>query len=366
MAVMTLPSPLRFLGALVVVLSLVLAGCDQAPSQAAESAPALTVTTMRAQTRTLPRQIVASGSVVAWEEIVVSAEAQGLAVVEMLVDEGDEVAAGQVLLRLNDTVLKAQAAQQEANLAAARAAQAEADANLRRTRDLQARGNASQQSLDERLAAQRTAAAQVAVAEAGKAEVAARLAQTVISAPVAGIVATRSVNLGQVVSPGDELFRLIRDGRLELDAEVPEREFATLEAGLAASVRAEGVAEVAAARIRSLSPTVDPRTRMGLAHVALPDGSGFRPGMFATATIDQGEISVIMVPQTAVIWRDGLEGVFVIDAQGIARFRAVEAGLRRDGAVEIRKGVAVGDPVAVQGAGFLEDGDHVGVVEAGQ
>ncbi|WP_158596234.1 efflux RND transporter periplasmic adaptor subunit [Oleomonas cavernae] len=341
-----------------------LAGCDQAPSAAAEKGPTLTVTTVLAQSRALARQVVASGSVVPWEEIVVSAEAQGLAVVEMLVDEGDSVTAGQVLLRLNDSVIKAQRDQQVANLSAAKAALAEAEANLRRTRDLQARGNASQQALDERLAAQRTAAAQVAVAEAARAEIEARLAQAVIAAPVAGTVAVRSINLGQVVSPGVELFRLIRDGRLELDAEVPETEFATLAPGLAASVRAEGLAVPVPARIRSLAPRVDARTRLGVAHIALPAGSGLRPGMFATATIDRGEVAVVMVPQTSVIWRDGAEGVFIVGTDGVAHFRAVETGLRRDGAVEIRQGLAAGEPVAVQGAGFLEDGDHVGVVEA--
>ncbi len=364
MAVPYRPTSPCLMGALAAVLALALAGCDQAPSAAAEKPPTLTVTTQLAETRSLARQVVASGSVVPWEEIVVSAEAQGLAVVEMLVDEGDTVTQGQVLLRLNDVVLKAQLAQQVANLAAAKAGAAEADANLRRTRDLQARGNASQQNLDERLAAQRTANAQVAVAEAAKAEIEARLAQAVIAAPVAGIVSVRSVNLGQVVSPGVELFRLIRDGRLELDAEVPETEFPSLQPGLAATVRAEGVPGPVPARIRSLAPQVDPRTRLGLAHVALPDGSGFRAGMFATATIEVGAVSAVMVPQASVIWRDGLEGVFVLDQAGIAHFRPVKTGLRRDGQVQVRDGLAAGEAVAVQGAGFLEDGDHVGVVEA--
>lgn len=326
--------------------------------------PAVTVTVVQAATHAMVRQVVASGTIRPWEEITVAAEAQGLAVVEVGAEEGDNVAAGALLLRLNDTVLTAQRAQQAANLEAARAGLAEASANLARARDLQPRGAVSQQSLDERLANQRTAAANVAVAEAALAEIDARLSQTVIRAPVAGIVSLRSVNLGQVVNAGSELFRLIRDGRLELQAEVPETAFGRLRPGLAATVEVDGRSDPLPATLRRLSPTVDSRTRLGIAYLALGPDPALHPGMFATARIDLGTFDLLMVPQASIVWRGGLEGVFIVGGDGIARFTPIETGLRRDGLVEIRAGVRAGERIALLGAGFLSDGDTVGVAEA--
>ncbi|PWR24473.1 efflux RND transporter periplasmic adaptor subunit [Zavarzinia aquatilis] len=336
------------------------------PTAGAEGArpPAVTVTVARAANHDIARQVVVSGTIRAWEEITVAAEAQGLAVVEVGAEEGDSVAAGALLLRLNDTVLTAQRAQQAANLEAARAVLAEASANLARARDLQPRGAVSRQSLDERLAAQRTAAANVAVAEAALAEIDARLSQTVIRAPVAGVVSLRSVNLGQVVNAGTELFRLIRDGRLELQAEVPETAFGRLRPGLAAAVEVDGRADALPATLRRLSPTLDPRTRLGIAYLALGPDVALHPGMFATARIDLGVAQLLMVPQASIVWRGGIEGVFLIGDDGIARFTPISTGLRRDGLVEIRGGIAEGDRIALLGAGFLSDGDTVGVAEA--
>lgn len=348
---------------LALALGLGLAACDRPEAAQAPKGPTLTVTVLPVTATPITRQIIASGTVLPWEEILVATEAQGLAITEVLVEEGDEVTAGQVLLRLNDAVLKAQLAQQEASLVSARAVLAEARANLARAQDLQPRGTVSRQSLDERIAAERTATAQVQVAEAALTETRARLDQTVVRAPTAGIIAKKTANLGQVVGTGSELFRLIRDSRLELKAEVPEAIFAGLSPGLTAVVSAEGIGQPVPATVRGLSPTVDSRTRLGIAHVALPAGSGFRPGMFGTATIDIGTANVLMVPTSAIVWRDGVEGVFTIDGAGIAHFAPVVTGVRPKGEVEIRDGLKPGDRIAVQGAGFLEEGDKVATQE---
>lgn len=358
--------------ALILVLFFGLAACDGADEgPAATRGPDLTVSVVPAELRSMSRRVVASGTVRAWEEIVIAAEAQGLAIAEVGVDEGDTVEAGAVLATLDAAVIEAQEAQGVANLAAAQAVLKEAQANLARARDLQPRGTVSRQNLDARIAAERTAAAQVAVAEAGLAEIRARLDQTVIRAPFAGVIARRDANVGQVVVVGGELFRLIRDGRLELEAEVPESDFARLSAGLSAEVQAEGLDAPVRAQLRTLSPTVDPRTRLGIAHLELPAASGFKPGMFATGDIDLGANDLLMLPVAAIVWRDGVQGVFIIDTgndtaagQGVARFTPVRTGLRRDGLVEVREGLAPGAAVALRGAGFLEDGDAVGVVEA--
>jgi RND family efflux transporter MFP subunit len=235
----------------------------------------------------------------AWQELPVGSETSGVAVVELLAEEGDAVKHGQLLARLNDRVLVAQLAQQDANVSEARATLTEARANLQRAETLHRQNATSAQSLDARQAAASTAAARLAVAEASKAETAARLAQTRILAPADGYVSSRTVEIGQIVSSGQELFKVVREGRLELDAEVPETGLASVREGQAALVSADGAGEVAAT-VRAVAPSIDARTRLGIVHLALPPDSGFRPGMFARAEIALGDAPALVVPQGAV------------------------------------------------------------------
>lgn len=337
-----------------------LSGCGSEPAET-RAEPALTVTTAEVSTRPFARVVSASGTVQAWQELPVGSETNGLAVVEILADESDPVTAGQLMARLNDQVLVAQLAQQEAGLSEARATLEEARTNLQRAETLFRENATSAQSLDARRAAASTAAARLAVAEASKAETEARLAQTRILAPADGYVSSRTVEVGQIVSGGQLLFKIVRDARLELDAEVPETELAFLREGQTALVSADG-AGLVAATVRAVAPSVDARTRLGVVHLSLPPDSGFRPGMFARAEIERGDAPALVVPQAAVVWRDGRAGSFVVDAEGLARFRDVETGARFGADVEIRAGLAPGELVALEGAGFLEDGDRVRVV----
>ena len=149
-----------------------LAACGDAEPDAQVTRSAMTVTTAPVQARPVTREITVMGTVVAWEEMPVGAEVSGLAITDVLVDEGDAVKRGQLLLKLNDTTLRAQLAQQEATIASARASLTEAQANLRRAEDLLPKGHISGQTADARRAAAETAAAQLALAEASRAETA--------------------------------------------------------------------------------------------------------------------------------------------------------------------------------------------------
>ncbi len=335
-----------------------LAACGDETLQEDAGRGAMTITTAAVRTAPVSRTITVMGTVVAWEEMPVGAEVGGLAITEVLVDEGDEVRRGQVLARLNDSVLRAQLAQQEANITSAAATLAEAQANLKRAEELLPKGHISGQTADARRAAAATAAAQLTLAQASRAETLAKLAQTRIVAPDDGYVSARSAVIGQIVSSGAELFRVVRDGRLELDAEIPETTLAALRPGLPVQVTAEGVPP-AAATIRAVAPSVDVRSRLGLAHIALPPRAGFRPGMFAQASIALENSAALLVPSSAIVYRDGVAGVFVASKDRTVRFQPVETGERAGDHVEIDKGLAAGDEIALKGAGFLEDGDRV-------
>jgi RND family efflux transporter MFP subunit len=321
-----------------------------------------TVGVATVSTQALPRTINASGTVAAWEEVPVGAETGGLTAVAVNAEEGQMVRQGQVLVQLNDSVLRAQLRQQQAAVVSAKATLAQADAALRRSQDLQQKGYLSQASLETSTAQQATAAAQVAAMQAAEGETTARLAQASIRAPVSGLISKRTVTKGQIVSQGSELFRIVRDGRLELNAEIPETDLALVRAGMAAQVTSEQVGAVSG-HVRLVNSEVDPSSRLGVARVALSSMGGFRPGMFARTTINVGAQPSATVPTAALLYRENNAGVFVIDAQNRAHFRRVNI-VARTADSTATTGLTEGERVVVQGAGFLGEGDAVRVGSA--
>lgn len=320
---------------------------------------ALTVTAATVGMRPLETAILATGTVVAWEELPVAAEVSGLAITEVLVDEGDRVKRGQLLVRLNDIQLQAQIEQQKASISEAQANFEVAQAEWRRGEDLVARKVISEQNAEVRAAAAKTAAARLVVVRAGLVRLNAQLAQTGILAPADGYISKRSAVLGQVVQTGAELLRIVRDGRLEVDAKVPESDLFAIAPEQPARVT-DPAGRAIGAQVRAIAPIVDPRTRLGIVHVVLPAESELKPGMFARVEIMPERGAALAVPQSALVWRSGQNGVFTI-RDGTVSFRPVKTGLRRDGWVQITDGLAQGDQVAVAGAGFLKDGDRVRV-----
>ena len=355
-------------GVAVVALGLSLAACSGGgdEKEAAAAAARKAGQTVTAATSTLidqPRTVTASGSVSAWEEVPVGAETGGLTAIGVYVEEGTYVRQGQLLVKLNDDVLQAQLRQQQAGVASAEANAAREDSALARAEELRGRGFLSQASLDTAIANQRSARAQLSSAQAALSETRTRLNQTSIRAPVAGIISSRSVTRGQIVQPGSELFRMVRDGRLELDAEIPEAELRLVRAGMSATI-ASDQADGATGRVRIVTPEVNAQTRLGIARISLAPGSGLRPGMFARAAIDVGAQPAVVVPSDAVVFREGKSGVYTIGARNAVHFNPVTTGARSGTQIQIVDGLAANQRVVVQGAGFLGEGDVVTVVQA--
>ena len=334
-------------------------GEEKADGAEGGGASSQTVTVAVAEIQDLPRTVTASGTVSAWEEVPVGAETGGLTATAVMVDEGVYVRQGQPLVQLNDALLRAQLAQQEAAVSSAEANAEREEAELSRARELRERGFLAQASLDLAVSEQRAADAQLASARAALSETRTRLGQTTIRAPVAGLIISRSVTRGQIVQPGTELFRMVRDGRLELDARVPETELGLVRAGQGATVTSDGVGS-AQGRVRIVTPEVNPDTRLGVARVALSGNSGLRPGMFARAAIDVGAQPAVTVPTPAVLYRENRPGVFVLGAENRVSFQPVEVLARTDERTSV-SGVDEGARVVVEGAGFLGAGDRVTV-----
>lgn len=364
-------SPTRLLRAstlaLVLGLGLTVAACGGHGEEKAEKSDqpgtsGQTVTVASAAVTSLPRIIAASGSVSAWEEVPVGAETGGLVATAVYVDEGSYVRQGQPLVQLNDALLRAQLRQQQAGVQTAEANLARDDAALARSQELKERGFLSQASLDTALANQRAAAANLASARAALSETQTRLAQATLRAPVAGLIISRSVTRGQIVQAGTEMFRMVRDGRLELDAQVPETELALVRAGQTATVSSDKVGQTTG-RVRIVTPEVNAESRLGVARIALSGSGGFRPGMFARAEIDVGAQPTITVPTASILYRENRSGVFVLMTNNHVRFQQVSVLSRAADRTSV-SGLNAGTQVIVDGAGFLGDGDRVNVVPA--
>lgn len=328
-------------------------------ARGAERAPSLTVVVAPVSQNVLHPQIIATGNVVAWREMPISTEASGLAITELTVDEGDRVESNQLLARLNSSILIAQVAQQEATVAELEATLASAQSDVRRARGV-ASGVISAQATEQRETLVATTTAKLAAARAALDETKARLKQTEIHAPSAGIIASRSVTLGQVMQTGTEMFRIIQDSRIEVNALIPETDVADVRAGQ--SVRIIGpTGEDQQGSVRLVAPVVDTKTRLGIARVSLPTGTSLKPGMFARVEIAADAAASLTVPLKAIVWHEARAGVFTVTDSGVARLTGISLGRKTSEQVEVTSGLSAGDHVVIDGAGLLKDGDSVRV-----
>ena len=380
---------LRLAAALTAALAL-------SPAQAAESKAAVTpvaatVTVSPARNSEIVEAVTVTGTLVPRQEILVGPEIEGLRILELFADEGDRVVANQTLVRLSRETLDALMAQSDAALSRADAAIAQVKSqiaqtqanvtftgqDLARAQSLIGRGVSTQASLDQKLSLSRAAQAQLqagkdalVAAEADKKnlqaqrrELMVRVNRTEVKTPVGGIVARRTAKIGAVASAaGEPLFRIIANGEIELDAEVPEQKLLELTEGMKASVTlADGL--TIPGKLRLLSPEVDRTSRLGRVRISIEPNAKARVGSFARASIELRRAMAITVPSSAIIFDAGRPGVQTVE-NGAVRTRAVELGLITGGRAEIRKGLKAGETIVVRAGPFLREGDAVTPVQA--
>jgi RND family efflux transporter MFP subunit len=353
-------------GVLAALLAVSVTGSVRAADEKkpAASKPALTVTVTQLQAASLPTLLAANGSIAAWQEAIVGTEANGLRLADVKVNVGDVVKRGQVLATFASDTIHADLAQTRAAVAEAEANAAEAAANAQRARDLQPTGALSAQQTNQYLTAERTAQARLEAQRAAAKVQQLRLQQAQVLAPDNGVISARSATVGAVLPAGQELFRLIRGGRLEWRAEVPSSEIGPLKPGMAVRVLpASG--EPLTGKLRIVAPTVDAQTRNGLVYVDLPVGaSAAKAGMFARGEFEIGSQQGMTLPQSAVLLREGFSYVLRVGADNKVTLVKVKVGQRVGERIQILGGVQPADRVVATGGGFLGDGDTVRVVDA--
>jgi RND family efflux transporter MFP subunit len=353
-------------GIAIAVLLYWMMGSSAAEQEEPALRPALTVTAVTPSQVSMPVKLAANGNIAAWQEAIVGAEAGGLRLTQVHVNVGDRVRKGQVLATLSGDTLRAEVAQSRASLAEAEAAAAEAVNNAQRARSLQGTGALSASQINQYLTAEKTAQARVEAARALMQAQQVRLTQAQVLAPDNGIISARTATVGAVVGNGTELFRLIRQGRLEWRAEVTSAELGRITAGTTAQVTAASGARLSG-RVRMIGPTVDPQTRSALVYVdltPLPGNAGqARAGMFARGEFDLGATPAMTVPQAAVVVRDGFSYVYRLNPDSRVSQVKVQTGRLLGDQLEIVSGLPPDARIVAAGAGFLNDGDLVRLVE---
>ncbi|WP_114968190.1 efflux RND transporter periplasmic adaptor subunit [Rhodoferax ferrireducens] len=324
------------------------------------SVSALTVNVVTAETQSWPQQLQASGALTAWQEIIVSPETGGLRIAQLLVDVGDSVRRGQLMAELADDTVRAELRKQEALAAQAGASLAQASTNRQRAQAVDVAGALAPQKMDEYLTNEATALASVASAKADVESARLKLAHTRIVAADDGVVSSKSAILGNVVNTGAELFRLVRQGRVEWRAELDSRQLAGVRAGQIVRLALPGGSNVAG-KVRLVSPTLSTTTGRGIAYVSVASGEGAQPGLFASGTIELEAKPALTLPQSAVVLRDGRTYVYVVDSVNQVASRLVTTARRHGDRIEILSGLDGTARVVASGGAFLSEGAPVTV-----
>jgi RND family efflux transporter MFP subunit len=336
-------------------------GANKAPPVAGDtSKPALTVTTVTPETVQWSERVTASGPVLAWQEAIIGAEIGGVRLVELQANIGDRVKKGDLLARLSDEMLLADVHQQQASFDESAARYKEAEENAQRAAKIKDSGVLSAQESRQFSNAAEIAKAQMGSADARLESAKLKLRYTQIVAPDDGLISARNATVGTVAQVGAEMFRLIRQDKLEWRAELNDAQLQQVRIGQRVKVRS-GANDVVQGEVIRISPSVDMTTRNGYVYIALSENKTLRAGTFTEGEFELGRSDALTLPQSAVVIRDGYTYVYRVGEDARVTQTKVTIGRRQGDRVEVSTGLAPDAAVVASGTGFLNDGDLVRV-----
>ena len=328
------------------------------PGKGGAAAPTVTVAVPGRQA--VDRTISATGTLAARREMPVGVAGEGGQVVRVLVEPGQWVGAGQVLAVIDQSVQTQANAQLAAQINVARADARLAQQELERAQALVSRGFVSKADVDRRTATRDAANARVRVAEAALRESRARTGRLDIRAPAAGLVLTRDVEPGQVVSGGSGvLFRLAKGGEMELLAQLSEADLVAIPVGSPAHVTPVGTDQRFTGSVWQISPVINEQNRQGIARVALAYNSALRPGGFASVDIIAGTQQAPVLPESAILSDEKGNYVYVVDKANKVVRRPVQTGAVTPAGIAVVQGLQGNERVVLRAGGFLNPGETV-------
>jgi RND family efflux transporter MFP subunit len=306
------------------------------------------------------RMVTASGPLGARRDQPVGIAGQGGRVIRVLVDAGSWVRAGQVLAVIDRSVQAQQAAQQAAQIEAAKANAALAQSDYDRAIALQGRGFISKAEIDAKKAARDAAFAQVRVTQAQLGATRAQIGQLNVVAPTAGLILARNVELGQIVSPGSgALFRLAEGGEMEMKAQLAQQDLAFVHVGMPAQVTPVGSTQSIAGNVWQVAPVIDPQSRLGQVRIAVPYAPAIRPGGYAEAKITAGTTTAPLLPQSAVLSDEKGNYVYIVNGKHEVERRDITIGTVDENGVTIAAGLQGNEAVVLSAGPFLNPGQKV-------
>lgn len=349
--------------AIIALLGLRLSQALTAKKSLSNKTPVPTVSVTQVGVSTMPTTIEIIGTINARYDMPIGVDGDGGRVSAIYVEAGDHVKRGQVLARLDVSVLTPQVTNLQAALEQARAEADLAVAEYNRALAVGASGALSVEETQRRKSTSVTAAAKVKVAAAMLAEAQAKLARAEVRAPSDGLILTRNVEVGQIATlGGPALFRLSEKGEVELRGQVAEQDLPLLKVGQTVSVKLTGSSRVYPGTVRLLGPVIDPQTRLGMVRVALQPDPNLRPGAFARAEVTVSNAERTVLPQTAVLTDEKGSYVLVVDARNTLERRAVHVSGVAGNGVTISDGVKYKEEVVATAGAFLQPGEVVNPV----
>ena len=336
-------------------------GSDKAAKDAAANAGQVpSVTVVVPGQSSVGRVITGSGPLSAKRDQPIGIAGSGGRVERVLVDAGSWVRAGQVLATVDRSVQAQQANQLAAQVEAARANAALAQSNYQRAIALQGRGFVSKAEIDSKKATRDAAYAQVRVAQAQLAGTRAEIGRLNVVAPASGLILSRNVEVGQIVSPGSgALFHLAEGGQMEMRAQLAQQDLSYVHTGMPAEVRPVGSDRSFTGTVWQVSPMIDPQTRLGDVRIAVPYDPVMRPGGFAEAKITSGTTTAPLLPQSAVLSDDKGNYVYIINGKNEVERRDIKIGTVNDNGVTITSGISGSERVVLSAGPFLNPGQKV-------
>ncbi len=354
---------LAALGALVVLLVLaarLMGGNGQSAEDATQRQQAPRVTIFVPGAKLVESTISATGSLAARREMPVGSVGEGGMVTRVLVEAGDWVRAGQVLATVDRQVQSQQAASFSAQIRVAEADARLAQSELDRAKALVERGFISNADIDRKTAQRDAALARLNVARAQFGENSARIGRLDIRAPASGLVLARNVEPGQVVGGGSGvLFRIAKNGEMEMRAQLAEADLAQLSVGRPAKVTPVGTATSFKGTIWQMPPVINPDTRQGMVRIALAYDPAIRPGGFASAALSSGKATAPLLPESAVQSDDLGNYVFIVDAKNKVVRRNVKVGNVSDSGITVLEGLTGKERIVLSAGAFLNEGETV-------
>ncbi|MCA1978375.1 MAG: efflux RND transporter periplasmic adaptor subunit [Thiobacillus sp.] len=346
-------------GALALAMSLIY-GCGS-HEDASTSAPAVRTVAadvMTVQPASLSLRVETPGTVASEDQVQVASRLMGY-IREIKVEEGQAVKAGQLLFVVDPSDIQGQVSQARAGLAQAEAALADAKIDFERFGALYKEQAIPQLQWDKVRLQYQVAQQQVAAARAGLGLASGQMRYASVVAPISGVVTMKMANAGDLAAPGRPVLAIEGLKKLQVRTEVSADVYARIKVGEKVSITRDGDATAVEGTIAQIVPAADPVSHTHLVKIDLPAGAKLSSGNFVRVGFAVGSREGIRVPQSALASRAGITGVFVVDAQGIARYRMVRTGAVENGQVEIQSGLAAGDKVAVSRVDQLQNGDKV-------